>query len=204
MRLVGGRLRVPINGEGLRVLSYYEEANSRQLKQCRYQSQQQIWYIDKDVDINCSSTAAATVLDITCMASPHSWQLASMECGTQATYGNSIRARQSGNSSSSMAYVWFGVRGEGKLEALQAVISDGVASSEVPSDAREGTSCLHDAFCGVPVPGCCMLCDGMVGGIVRKKQVISSGVLALLSCGVCSRHGAVRCSCWYVWMSRQG
>lgn len=66
-----------------------------------------------------------------------------------------------------MAYVWFGVRGEGKLEALQAVISDGVVSSEV----REKGYILHDAFCGVPVPVCCMLCDGMVGGMpVRSRS----------------------------------
>jgi hypothetical protein len=85
--------------EGLMVLSYYERAGSRQLKQYQYQSQQ-AWYIDKDVDVDgSSSTAAATVLILHASASPHFWQLATSECGTPATYGNSIRARQSGNSS---------------------------------------------------------------------------------------------------------
>jgi len=80
-------------------LYYGERAKLRQLK--RYQcSSQQIWYIDKDVDVDgSSSTAAATVLILHAFASPHFWQLATRERGTPATYGNSIRARQSGNSS---------------------------------------------------------------------------------------------------------
>ena len=102
---------------------------------------QQVWYIDKDVDIDSSSTAAgaAISLDITCIASPHFWQLATMKCGTQATYGNSIRARQSGNSKQQHgACLVRATRrpGEGKLEA---VISDGVHR---PRYVREGTSCM--------------------------------------------------------------
>ena len=101
---------------------------------------QQVRYIGKDVDTDSSSIAAAAIsLDITCMASPHSWQLATMKCGTQATYGNSIRARQSGSSKQQHgACLVRATRrpGEGKLEA---VISDGVRR---PRYVREGTSCM--------------------------------------------------------------
>jgi len=110
---------------------------------------QQNWYIDKDVDIDSSSTAAAAIsLDITCMASPHFWQLVTMKCGTQATYGNSIRARQSGNSKQQHGVCLVRATrrpGEGKLEAVEAVISDGVHR---PRYVRKGTSCLHDDFAG--------------------------------------------------------
>ena len=81
--------------------------------------------------------------------------------GTQAAYGNSIRARQSGNSKQQhgVCLVRAARRpGEGKLEALKAVISVGVRR---PRYARRGTSCLHDDFAGclcLSVLLCCVMC----------------------------------------------